>query len=220
MTVDSVSSFPPCGGIPWPLHEVGVPKQTTKSSRSRGALDVGDPAGPTNALANLYRAAAVVQFARLEEDPTLSHQEKLLALYKVFESLVDVINRLSSPAPEKAPELWSERDSQSSENINDFILRVYSDYIPRGMTMAHLSHLDPQGHRAWYDWRKLPKNRGKITPLLTKKQANDQAIAEMGGLVSLASLMEQLPMALRKQLKLEHAVSMRRHRAKLPADPK
>ena len=192
-----------------------VPKRRSKSSKQQAALQAPEQAVLKKSLAKLYRVAAADQFARLEEDPTLDNQEKLAALYEVFESLVGTINRLSSPAPSKAPELWSERDKHhSTENINDFILRVYKDYKPRGMTMGHLSRLDAQAYQGWHDWRKLPKNRNAAAPLLTKKQANDRALAQMGGSVSLAGMTEQLPHQVRDLLRLRYAASNRRRSSK------
>jgi hypothetical protein len=198
-----------------------VPKRRPKSSELQDTPQTARQASHANPLAKLYRVAATDQLARLEEDPALDSQEKLAALYEVFESVVGTINRLSSPAPSEAPELWAEKGARNNtaEDINSFIVRVYGTYKQRGMNMGHLLHLDPQAHRAWYDWRKLPKNKGKLPPLATRRQAADQAIAEAGGAVSLAGLAERLPEALRASLRLKGTISMRRHRAKSSGGP-
>jgi hypothetical protein len=170
---------------------------------------------PASKVAKLFRVALSEQLQRFEEDPALPHQEKLVTLNAVLADLMGVVDRLSRPAPERAPERWASRDAQkSNEGIDAFIARVYASFVPRGMTMAHLRRTDPQAHRAWYDWHRLPENRGKPSPLPTTKQANDRALADLKGKVSPADLRADLPTVVRKRLRLQRMMESRRRRGK------
>jgi hypothetical protein len=189
-------------------------KRSAKSSNSKDTPRGSGEGSPARVVADLYRAAASQQFAHLEADQTISDEDKLATLYKVFENLVEVINRISSPAPEKAPELWIERDPRRGEGIDTFIRRTYAPYILRGMTMADLSRLDLRAYHAWYQWRKLPSNRGAPTPMPTRVEANSEALAQMGGKVSLAGLAEKMPAAMRELIRLRGTAANRRRRSK------
>lgn len=194
-----------------------MPKRTTNFSGSKVPSHADVEKNPERSLANLYRITIVDQLDHLENDPALNDDEKLTALYGAFQSLVGVINRLSSRAPAKAPELWEGRDSGRKEDINSFMCRVYGPYRARGMTMAHLSRLDPHGYKAWYGWRKSPANRGADPPLPTRSQANDQALAQPGLNVSLADIAANLPLAIRERIRLYGTASNRRQRLKKAA---
>jgi hypothetical protein len=167
---------------------------------------------PAEALKDLYRVAILDQLLRLEEDPVLGYKEKLGALDAVLKNLLGIIDRLSRPAPQAAPELWSGRPQKNAEDIHAFISRVYAEHSKRGMTMADLMRLDPKAYRAWYDWRKLSRNRGVEPPLLRRSQATDQTLAKLGGNLSVAGIAKQLPPAVRDLLRLKGAVVMRRRR--------
>jgi hypothetical protein len=192
-----------------------MPKRTRNFSDSKEASHAPDHQAAGQGLANLYRVAIFDQILRLEDDPALSHDDKLTTLYQIFHNLVQVINRISSPAPEKAPELWGEKDRRkSAENIDAFIRRVYSSYAAKGMTMAHLSRLDHHGYQAWYGWKKLPANRGSETPLPTRSLAHDLALANLEQKISLAEIARMLPEAIGDQYRLYRTAANRRSRHK------
>jgi hypothetical protein len=188
-------------------------RQSTSTRKPEGR-PVGSKSDERS-LARLYKISIEEQFAHLEREPALSRTVKLGTLYETFKSLVEVIKRLSDLTPPGAPELWAERDPSSKETIHSFLRRVYGPYREHGMTMAGIAKLDFAGYQAWYGWRKLPSNRGTETPLPTRAQANDAAIAAIGPEVpTLAEIAKGLPPALRDQLRLSGTAANRRHRAK------
>jgi hypothetical protein len=190
-----------------------VPKRTTHLSDSKDPGDA-EQGAPGHSLANLYRVGITQQLSMLEENPALSDQEKLATLYRVFQNVVQVINRISNPAPAKAPELWARRDPKSLENIDEFVRRVYGPYRRKGMTMSQLNRIDPHAYRAWYGWKKLPANRNKEYPLPTRSQVVDEALARLEKDISLAELARELPGAIRERFRLYGAAANRRYRAK------
>jgi hypothetical protein len=191
-----------------------VPGKRINSSSPKGRQHASGGAHASQPLADLYRVAASEQLRRLEQEPTLNYDIKLTTLYSVLNDLIASIDRISRPAPEKAPELWAQRDPRSTEDVNSFIARIYGPYASRGMTMANLLHLDRQAYYSWYAWRRLAKNKDVPPPLITKYQATDQALAELGGSVSLAGLTEQLPAAIRNLIRLQRTAAKRRRTAK------
>jgi hypothetical protein len=163
-----------------------------------------------NKVTRLYRVAAASHVATLANDATLLDEERLETLYHIFQDLVEAIDHFSDPLSQAPTELWA---GGGHEGINEFIARIYGPMIPKGMTMALLGRADPKAYRAWYDWRRRPENRNMPTPLPTKKQANDQALARFGQKISLANLTTDLRGG-RERLKLYRMVYSRRRRAK------
>lgn len=165
-------------------------------------------------LANLYRVAAIDQFSRLEDDPALSHQDKLATLYVVLNNLVGVINRLSRTAPDRAPELFEYR-ADELENAYDFTRRVYRDYLERGLSMPDIFSLDRKLYQAIHDRRRYYKDHSLRLP--RKRDVIDSLLARLGPDFSLSDIIESMPEIFRQQVTLYRTVSTRRRRSKPPS---
>ena len=66
-----------------------------------------------------------------------------------------VSTRSSEPppaAPDKAPELWAQRDLNLRENAAQFIRRVYAPWLGKGLARKDLSRLDDDVYRALAVW--------------------------------------------------------------------
>lgn len=189
-----------------------MPKRPSKSSKTEDTRKIG--AGQSvlnNPLANLYRAAAADQLARLEEDPAIDDQEKLAALFDVLDNVTNVIDRLTRSAPEKAPELWKNRPDKT-EKIFDFIRRVYGQYIGR-IRKSDLRRLDFSLYKSLY----YQKHKDETdVDLPTIKEANDRLLAQLEGTVSLTDIRNEMPAVLRERLRLYRTVSSRKRRRDSP----
>ena len=192
--------------------ETVVPKKSTRSSRQNDTPPPGTDLVPAGPLANLYRVAAIDQFSRLEEDPTIPEREKLHALYDVLNNLLDVIYRLSRSAPETAPELWLER-ANKFESVFDFIERVYGRFLQRGLKKSDLRRLDPSLYKALFNWSRSHKGNPDLV-LPTKKEANDHLLAQLENMGAPKTITDILPSIFRDQLRLYRTASSRNRQRK------
>jgi hypothetical protein len=188
------------------------------AKRKAQSPESGDPQSdrattPTEPLANLYRIAVADQFSRLEDDPALPNQEKLLTLYAILTPLVSAIDRLSRTAPDRAPELWEDRVDKS-ENAYDFTRRVYRDYIERGLSKPDIFSLDPKLYQAIHDRRRRSKDNSLV--LRSKREVTDVLLASLGPNFSLSDILNTIPRIFRRQVSLYSTASTRRHRSKAP----
>lgn len=83
-----------------------------------------------------------------------------------------------SELPQIAPELYRDRKDRA-EKPADFILRVYQDWLGRGLARPHLMSLDRPLYDALHNWlRKNPMPEALILP--TKKEMIDAELLEAG----------------------------------------
>ena len=169
----------------------------------------------------LSRTEVMKQFAGMADgvtkNPTLgTHAERVDRLYGALDGVARVITEMSRTAPEKAPELWKER-LDKSENIYDFIRRVYGEWLERGLRRSDLRRLDLSLYRSLYygKHKKLLERQGMN--LATVKEDNDRLLAQLDGKVSLATIRGQLSPHFLKMLTLYRTASTRKHRAKVKA---
>ncbi|PQA86026.1 hypothetical protein [Hyphococcus luteus] len=85
-----------------------------------------------------------------------------------------------NPLPKRAPELYRDRKDRS-EKAPDFIKRVYSDFIGKGLSKAHIRQLDRGLYQALYNWLKdneLPVD----LPLPMKSEITDRRLAALSNI--------------------------------------
>lgn len=83
------------------------------------------------------------------------------------------------PLPDKAPELWSEREGRS-ENPVAFIRRVYAPWLGRGLIRPHVKALDPALYNAFNVW--CHRNPDEALPeLLTLSARIDEMVEDLSG---------------------------------------
>lgn len=112
--------------------------------------------------------------------------------------------------PSTPPEIWMGHDNQRGENPAQFIMRVYSKYMGRGLTVAHLRTLDSKLYQNYFDWlkKKEPVPKGFYLP--TKEEWYDRLVVD-------PALFTQLSGA--EQAKVHRALAQRdtRQKAKAPS---
>lgn len=132
--------------------------------------------------------------------------DRLASLTALHAQLVSKLQELSSlNLPDKAPELWVERE-RKSENPAEFIRRVYARYQIKGAPRAVFRKLDRKLHKALTDWLRyntMPDDLG----LLSSSEVTDQRLA------TLLPDLNANP-AVRDAERLRGAIRQRRHRAK------
>jgi hypothetical protein len=126
---------------------------------------------------------------------------------------------LSNPAkefvslPEHAPALWLERENRK-ETPAEFIKREYTPWLGKGLTQAHIRHLDRSLYMAlhqWLRWHELPPD----LDLPTKKEMNDRKLRQLGEepLKALPSKGATLSPEMRESLRLYEVARRRRNLA-------
>ncbi len=115
--------------------------------------------------------ATVTRPARLSSSQTAALLRELAATYEDREQ--------APPLPEKAPELWSEREGRN-ENPVAFIRRVYAPWLGRGLIRPHVKALDPALYNAFNVW--CHRNPDDTLPeLLTLSARIDEMVEDLSG---------------------------------------
>lgn len=90
----------------------------------------------------------------------------------------DAATSISVPLPDRAPEIWSERDRTQRQNPAQFVRRVYAQWIGRGLTRQALCLLDEPVYRALSVWEhRHPEDR--IHEILTLSEVIDSKISSL-----------------------------------------
>jgi hypothetical protein len=138
-----------------------------KRSATRGSVappSVSRPAGQA-AIADLDQdvwpgfssespelRAAIRAFERIERKFKLNIERRRQLLEALLEVTTLATNRAAAaPLPNKAPELWANRDGRKEDPIT-FIRRVYAPWVRRGLTRAHLLDIDRPLYNALGVW--------------------------------------------------------------------
>lgn len=115
--------------------------------RSGAAKNTGGQPSPV-----FVEAAQALQ--AIEGKHRLTLAERIELRNALARELVDLVEA-RAPAlpllPEKAPELWSEREGRK-ENPVAFIRRVYAPWLKRGLVRSDLRALDPPLYQALAVW--------------------------------------------------------------------
>ncbi|MGD9668869.1 MAG: hypothetical protein AB7U75_07380 [Hyphomicrobiaceae bacterium] len=115
--------------------------------------------------------ATVTRPARLSSSQITALLRELAATYEQ--------TGLPPPLPDKAPELWSEREGRS-ENPVAFLRRVYAPWLGRGLIRPHVKALDPGLYNAFNVW--CHRNPDDTLPeLLTLSARIDEMVEDLSG---------------------------------------
>jgi hypothetical protein len=188
-------------------------RKPTAAFKHRAASASEDRPAHVRELSNSFRATILGQFAQfakaVAESHVLGDQQKTGLLYEALDELIKVIERVSRPAPEHAPELWTQR-ADKSEDVFEFIRRVYGSYLPKGLKKSDLFHLDPGLYQAIFDWKKKHRREPNFV-LLTKRQDNDRLLAQLEGKLTSRVVFGGIPPKHRDYLRLYRTLSSRRY---------
>lgn len=72
----------------------------------------------------------------------------------IFDRIVERKHTIEPPT--EAPEKYADRVNRD-ENAAQFIIRVYSKWLGKGLTKADLKHLDEQLYRGYFKWKRANK---------------------------------------------------------------
>jgi hypothetical protein len=109
-------------------------------------------------------------------------------------SLDDLRMELGLPVsiPREAPECWPGK-LRAQETVVDFFKRVWSKYIPHGLTLAHIRRLDRKLYNAIANYRanwpkdlKLPKQREILMEKVQKFRKEGANVLDPGDLIAVA----------------------------------
>lgn len=115
--------------------------------------------------------ATVTRPARLSSTQIAGLLRELAATYEDMEQ--------TPPLPDKAPELWSEREGRN-ENPVAFIRRVYAPWLGRGLIRPHVKAVDPALYNAFNVW--CHRNPDDTLPeLLTLSARIDEMVEDLSG---------------------------------------
>jgi len=90
--------------------------------------------------------------------------------------------------PEKAPELWVERDLNRRENAPQFIRRVYAPWLGKGLARKDISRLDGDLYKALSVWLSRHKDDEIAQLLPSQSDRIDELIERLGNEYSIEDL--------------------------------
>jgi hypothetical protein len=195
---------------------VARPKKTIKRSqtdeRGRTASSTGSSSealeGSLRRLHDSYRDTAVEHFEAFAQEigqsPTLAYAQKVEILVNAVARITDLLDELTRPAPRVAPELFENR-SDKNENAFQFTLRVYGQYLERGLSKANIRSLDPKLYQGILNRER--RHRDDMLTLSTKAQMNDRLLAQF---TSLAEITASIPEVFRRRIQLYRTLAFRR----------
>jgi hypothetical protein len=197
-----------------PLNEKrGVGDQATTGVARHGNTQANSFRDALSRLAGAYHATTLDHFVGLadeiERDLTLPRAVKVSIFLKLIFRISEIVDKLSQSAPKNAPELWANREDKS-ENAYQFVRRVYSEYLDRGLSKADIYSLDSKLYQSILDRERRHKDFS--LSLRNKSMVTDDLLAELGDIVSPREIVDSLPKIFHRRLKLYRAVAARRYR--------
>ncbi|PCJ89719.1 MAG: hypothetical protein COA52_11535 [Hyphomicrobiales bacterium] len=90
----------------------------------------------------------------------------------------EALSDSESPLPETAPERYQKR-ADKRERPWPFIMRVYADWLGKGLAQHHLLHLDKPLYAALHCWL-LKNDKPEGFDLPSKKEINDRELEQLG----------------------------------------
>ncbi|MEZ5898538.1 MAG: hypothetical protein R3D51_03495 [Hyphomicrobiaceae bacterium] len=154
---------------------VGDTSKPPRSIESRSAVEEGAPLSEKVARDLIARIKRHV--ARLTKPARLSSRQ-IAGLLRELAATYEQTGQ-PPPLPDKAPELWSEREGRS-ENPVAFIRRVYAPWLGRGLIRPHVKALDPGLYNAFNVW--CHRNPDDTLPeLLTLSARIDEMVEDLSG---------------------------------------
>lgn len=166
--------------------------EATEADRQRLVVEGG--LGRTKDSADTEPAAgspaddAATLVAELTRTPTTDRVrmrailQRLLAIYPPEQTP-------PAPAlPDKAPELWVERDLNRRENAPQFIRRVYGGWLGKGLARKDISRLDGDLYKALSVWLSRHKDDEIAQLLPSQSDRLDELIERLGNEYSIEDL--------------------------------
>jgi hypothetical protein len=182
----------------------GERSNSASSSRSSNPA-LGDPLGR---LQGTYRDTAVDHFEafarEIGQSAALDYDQKVEVLVNAVARITNVLDELTRPAPELAPELFEHREDLN-ENAFQFTLRVYGKYLEKGLSKANIRSLDPKLYQGILNRER--RHRDDTLTLSTKAHMNDRLLAQF---TSLAEITASIPEVFRRRLRLYRTLAFRR----------
>lgn len=180
----------------------------TIHGNSRGEISSDALRSSLSRLQDSYLDTAIGHFEALAREigqsATIDYAQKVEILVSSVSRITKVLDELTRPAPQMAPELFEQRRDKK-ENAFQFTLRVYEQYLEKGMSKANIRSLDPKLYQGILNRER--RHRDNTLALLSKTEVNDRLLSQFA---SLAEITASIPEVFRRRLKLYRTLAFRR----------
>lgn len=113
-------------------------------------------------------------------------------------------SRGSGGLPDKAPELWGDRDRSTKTSPTQFIRRVYDLWLGNGLKRSHLREFDPQLYQAFANW--VSRHPQDDIPELARQHEEVDAMLSELSLLYEPDQLRRLGMALHARQKRNNSI--------------
>jgi hypothetical protein len=187
----------------------------TIHGNSRGEISSDALRSSLSRLQDSYLDTAIEHFEafarEIGQSATIDYAQKVEILVNSISRITNVLDELTRPAPQTAPELFEQRKDKK-ENAFQFTLRIYGEYFEKGMSKANIRSLDPKLYQGILNRER--RNKDDTLALLTKTEMNDRLLAQFA---SLAEITASIPEVFRRRLQLYRTLAFRRQQERKTA---